>query len=235
MGQIVFVVFPCRFRLSLFDRLLEGAHEGGLVGSLEPPIALHNAFCRVGMRPQRNSVGTVERIPHGMIEVIVRVQSTLDGYLANHPESIHLEGSPGHADESLDQQRAVFANQESPIANRLEAFRGIRNRRVQPFTDLSNRCEALIHKRRLGYARVFCHSAANAGIGSSLATPYIAPKYDDLARNVRRENGIGLMASGPRLKTSIIHPPMKSKLDWMTVVEADYSSRSRKIQISRFQ
>ena len=101
MGQIVFAVFPRSFCLGLFDRLLEGAQEDGLVGSLHCAIAFHDALRRVGMRPQRNSVGPEEGVPHRMIVVVVGVQGALDRHLADHPQSIHLEGSPGHFDPKL--------------------------------------------------------------------------------------------------------------------------------------
>src|SRR5260370_41349266 len=96
-GQIVFAVFPRRFCLSLLDRLLKWTEDGRLVSALQRPITLHDAFRRVGMRPQRNPVSAEEGVPHRMIEVIVRVQGALHGTLANHPQSIHLEGSSGHA------------------------------------------------------------------------------------------------------------------------------------------
>src|SRR5207302_4261459 len=117
VGQIFLTVFPSRFCLSLFDHLFEGAQEGGLVGALQRPIALYDAFGSDGMRPQRNPASAEKRVPDRMIEVIVRVQPALDGNLADHPQSLHLEGSPSHTNKSLDQQRAILADQKSSVAN----------------------------------------------------------------------------------------------------------------------
>jgi len=124
MGQIAFAVFPRRFCFGLFYRLLDGSQEGRLVGTLQRPVTLHNPLRHVGMCPQRNPVGTVECIAHRMIEVIVRVQRAFYGSFADRPQCIQLKGGAGRAYKTLYQQRAVFANQETAIANRLKSFRG---------------------------------------------------------------------------------------------------------------
>jgi hypothetical protein len=77
----------------------------------------------------------------------VRVQRAFYGSLADRPQCIHLKGGAGRAYKTLYQQRAIFANQESSVAYRLKSFRGIGDCRVQPFTDLSHRREALIDNR----------------------------------------------------------------------------------------
>jgi len=72
-------MFSRCLRLGLLDRLLERSQESRLVSTLQCPIALHNPLRHVGMGPQRNPVGAVERIPHRMIVVIVRVQRAFYG------------------------------------------------------------------------------------------------------------------------------------------------------------
>src|SRR5258708_30795570 len=48
------------------------------------------------------------------------------------------------------------------------------------------------------------NSAASAGIGSSLAAADIAPKYDDFARKLRRENRPEFTASRAPFRVSIM-------------------------------
>src|SRR5260370_6183242 len=73
------------------------------------------------------------------------------------------------------------------------------------------------------------NSAASEGIGRSLAAAYIAPKYDDFARKLRRENTYGSEGFRSPARIFIMIPPFKllSTLhdwNWREVILAETSS-----------
>src|SRR5712664_1542366 len=88
--------------------------------------------------------------------MVVRIERTHDGSLAQRTQGFELKAGSGGTAESFQKQRGVLAYQESAVAYRLQTFGSVRNRGVQTVADFTHRREPFIHDRRLGYARIAC-------------------------------------------------------------------------------
>jgi len=162
------------------------------------------------MRPQRNPVGAEERVPRRMIIVIVVSSAPLTGTWLTIRKASIWKAAPA----TLINPRSTeprLCQPEIPIANRLVAFRGIKIVAYNP-SPIFLTMRSLYPQSALRYARVIRQLRRQCGHRSSLAAAYMAPKYDEFARKLRRENRPGLTALWPRCDTPIISPPVKSIL-----------------------
>src|SRR5271165_6100414 len=117
-------------------------------------IILRDAAGDGGMRPKRDSLGAVKCISAGMVVVIVGVEGSLDGHLADHAQRIHLKRSAGRRGETLNQQSSILPDQEATVAYGSETLRWIGNRGVESISNFTYRREAFVDDGRLRDARV---------------------------------------------------------------------------------
>src|SRR5262249_41854510 len=96
------------------------------------------------MRPERDAVGAVVRIAEGVVVMIVRVERSLDRYLTEAAQRLHLEAGARGGSKALNQQGTFLSDKEAAITNGSESLGSIGNRSVKAVADFANGGETLI-------------------------------------------------------------------------------------------
>ena len=75
-----------------------------------------------GVSPELDAVGAIERVAHGMIEVIVGEERADRWDLGDLSEGVHLKTRAGWSAEAFEKKAGVFAEEKAAIADSGEAF-----------------------------------------------------------------------------------------------------------------